>query len=67
VIFRLAEIERAEQFGQADDLRAALRRLFDEGESFVQVRSRLRGAAHLHKADGDNIPGRSHLKNALEP
>ena len=47
----LAEIARAEQFLETDDLGAARGRLVDSRERLVQIASRLGLAAHLHQRD----------------
>ena len=53
VILDLAEILRGEKLLQADDLRAAVRRLGGLGERLREVFARLRGAAHLDETEGD--------------
>ncbi len=52
-VFFAAEILRAEELLQADDLRALLRRLADLARRLFQVLFRIRGAAHLHQADAE--------------
>ena len=49
-VFALAEILCAEKLGQADDLRAFARGFADAVGGLVEVRVRIRPAAHLHEA-----------------
>jgi hypothetical protein len=51
VIFRLAEILRAKQLRQANDLRALLRRFADAVEGLRHIRGRIRPALHLDECD----------------
>jgi hypothetical protein len=51
VILRLAEILRAKQLGQANDLRALLRRLAGVRDRLGHIRSGVGPALHLDKRD----------------
>ena len=50
-VLALAEILRAEELRQADDLRAGARRLADAVCGLVQIGVRVWRAGHLHQAD----------------
>jgi hypothetical protein len=60
VVFALAEVLRAEELGEADDLRAETGGLADAVGGMVEVGGRVRGAGHLDEAD-DGV-GVRHLK-----
>src|SRR5207247_119095 len=57
VIFGLAEVEAAKELGQADDVRAPLRRVADSFRGRRQVPDRIGAAAHLHESDFERRRG----------
>ncbi len=56
VVLRLAEVRAAEQLGQADHLRAALRRITNACDRAGEVLLRVRGHPHLDEAE-DHLRG----------
>jgi len=62
MVLGLAKVERAEEFRQANDVRAALGRFGDEGERVFEVGGGLRGTAHLDEADGDRMTFGAHAE-----
>ena len=54
-VLPLAEVLRAKQLRQADDLRTVVGRPFDEADRPLEVVGRVGRHGHLHKADGEGV------------